>query len=101
MTAAGEELALGAALGLDLGAAGEEDLLGETVSRGLGEGEALFSVVTDTVGSDAVGSGDGLSSWLNARDTTVNRVTLRQTTVIFIEFSLVMAARSAGCARMR
>jgi hypothetical protein len=45
---------LGVALGLVLGAAGEEDLLGEgEVSVFLGVGDAFFWVVTETVGSSA------------------------------------------------
>ena len=82
----GEELALGAALGLDFAAAGEDDLLAVADGWGLGDGEALFSVVTDTVGSAAVGSGEGLSSWARASERAAKRV-LRQATVVFIEFS--------------
>ena len=88
ITAAGEELLLGVALGLDFVAAGEEDLLGEAVVSGFGDGEAVFSVVTDTVGSEGVvsGSGVGLSSWANARGAAARRA-VRQRTVIFIGFS--------------
>jgi hypothetical protein len=64
---------LGVALGLLLAAAGEEDLLGEAEAWVLGAGDAVFSVVTDTLGSELVSAfseavasgeeaGDGLSS---------------------------------------
>jgi hypothetical protein len=95
MTAAGDELVLGVALGLDLVAAGEEDLLGEAEDCGLGLGEAVFSVVTETVGSDLVvsgvvtsggGVGDALSSCVKASEAVANRVA-RQRTTIFIGFS--------------
>jgi hypothetical protein len=95
MTAAGEELVLGVALGLDLVAAGEEDLLGDAEDCGFGLGEAVFSVVTETDGSDLVvsgvvvsggGAGDALSSWVKASWAVANRAA-RQRTVIFIGFS--------------
>jgi hypothetical protein len=95
MAAAGDELVLGVALALDLGAAGEEDLLGEAEGFGLGLGEAVFSVVTDTDGSDLVVSGvvvsggaagDALSSCARASGPAANRAA-RQRKVIFIGFS--------------
>jgi hypothetical protein len=91
MTAAGDELVLGAALalGLDFGAAGEEDLLGEGEAFGFGEGDVVFSVVIDTEGSDELvsgGAGEALSSWAKASGAAANR-TARQKTVIFIGFS--------------
>ena len=91
MTAAGDELVLGAvlALGLDFGAAGEEDLLGEGEAFGFGEGDAVFSVVIDTEGSDELvsgGAGEALSSWARVNGAAANR-TAKQRTVIFIGFS--------------
>jgi hypothetical protein len=92
IAAAGDELALGVALALDLGAAGEEDLLGEVEGFGFGVGEAVFSVVTDTDGSDLVVSrvvvsggaaGDALSSCARASGAATNRAA-RQKKVIFI-----------------
>ena len=66
ITAAGDELVLGVALGLLFVVAGEEDMLGEAGASDFGAGDAVFSVVTETLGSDAVASGeaagDGLSS---------------------------------------
>jgi hypothetical protein len=94
MAAAGEELLAGVALGLDFGlgldlaAAGEEDLLGEAEGDafGLGVGETVFSVVTDTEGSDSRGVGDALSSWANVSEETAKRAA-RHRAVIFIGFS--------------
>jgi hypothetical protein len=85
--AAGEELLLGVALGLDFGAA-EEDLVGEAEAFGFGEGDAVFSVVIDTEGSDELvsgGAGEALSSWARASGAAVNSAA-RQRTVIFIGF---------------
>jgi hypothetical protein len=95
MAAAGDELVLGVALAFDLGAAGEEDLLGEAEGFGLGLGDAVFSVVTDTDGSDRVVSGvvvsggaagDVLSSCARANGPAASRVA-KQKTAIFIGFS--------------
>src|SRR4051812_4065136 len=88
ITAAAGELLLGLGLGLDFAAAGEEDLVGEAEGLGFGVGEAVFSVVTDTVGSDGVvsGSGEEVTSWVRASGAVVNRAA-RQRTVIFIGFS--------------
>jgi hypothetical protein len=94
ISAAGDELLLGVALGLVL-AAGDEDLLGEgEVSAFVaGAGEALFSVATETVGSEgfsaAVASGDGaggvLSSWARAIEAAaVKRAAVTARTVSFI-----------------
>lgn len=98
---------LGVALGLDLVDADEEDLLGEADDCGFGLGEAVFSVVTDTEGSDLVvvgvvtsggGAGDALSSCVNASPAVANRAA-RQRTVIFIGSPKVdLAVRSPGCA---
>jgi hypothetical protein len=94
MTAAGDELVLGVALALDLGAPGEEDLLGEVEGFGFGVGEAVFSVVTETDGSDLVVSGvvvsggadgDALSSCARASVPAASRAA-RQKKVIFIGF---------------
>ena len=94
ITAAGDVLVLGVALGLLLVAAGEEDLLGEGVASDLGAGEAVFSVVTDTLGSElvsgfseAVAAGDGLSSWARANGVAAAKSAVMATIVIFIWFS--------------
>jgi hypothetical protein len=88
MTAAGEELALGVALELDFVGAGEVALVGEAEAFGFGEGDAVFSVVIDTEGSDELvsgGAGEALSSWARASGAAANRAA-RQRTVIFIGF---------------
>ena len=85
----GEEDLLGVGEASDL-AAGDEDLLGEVEAAGFGEGEAVFSVVTETLGSDAVASGeaagDALSSWVRASGAAAKKATTA-TSVIFIWFS--------------
>src|SRR4051812_25757328 len=85
MAAAGEELLAGLGLGLDLAAVGEEDLVGDADGLGFGDGEAVFSVVTETVGSEGVvsGSGEEVTSWQRASGPAVKRAA-RQRTVIFI-----------------
>jgi hypothetical protein len=88
ITAAGDELLLGLAVGLDFAAAGEEDLVGEAEALGFGDGEADFSVVTETVGSEGLVSGFGeeVTSWVRASGAAATRAA-RQRTVIFIGFS--------------
>jgi hypothetical protein len=92
ITAAGEDFVVGVALGLVLVAAGEEDLLGVEEGAGLGV-EALFSVVTETLGSEAVvsgtGAGDGLSSWATAKGVAAAKRAVVATSMIFIWFSPV------------
>jgi hypothetical protein len=87
ITAAGDELGLGVALGLLLVAAGDEDLLGEGEVPDLGAGE-VFSVVTETLGSEAVASGeaagDGLSSWARASGVAAVKRAVMATSMIFI-----------------
>jgi len=92
ITAAGDELALGVALGLLFVAAGEEDLLGEAEASDFGAGDAVFSVVTETLGSDAVASGeaagDGLSSWAKTNGVAAAAISeVMATIMIFIWFS--------------
>jgi hypothetical protein len=93
ITAAGDELVLGVALGLLLVAAGEEDLVGEAEASDFGAGDAVFSVVTETLGScfsEAVASGDaagdGLSSWPRANGVAAAKSAVMATIVIFIWF---------------
>jgi hypothetical protein len=91
ITAAGDELALGVALGLVLLTAGDEDLLGEGEVSDLGGGGVL-SVVTDTLGSSAFSevvasgeaAGDGLSSWARANGVAAAKRAVMATSVIFI-----------------
>jgi hypothetical protein len=98
ITAVVVELVLGVALGLVLAAAGDEDLLGEAEASVLGAGDAVFSVVTDTLGSElvsgfseAVASGEaaggGLSSWARANGVEAAKSTVMATIMIFIWFS--------------
>jgi hypothetical protein len=94
ITAAGDELVLGVALGLVLVAAGEEDLVGEGDASDFGAGVAVASVVTETLGScfsEAVASGeaagDGLSSWARANGVARAKSAVMATIVIFIWFS--------------
>jgi hypothetical protein len=95
ITADGDELVLGVAgsLGVLL-AAGDEDFVGEGDASGFsdfGAGEAVFSVVTETLGSEAVASGeaagDGLSSWASANGVAAAKRAVMATSVIFIWFS--------------
>jgi hypothetical protein len=91
ITAAAEELADGASLAV-LFAEGDEDFFGDADASAFGLGDAVFSVVTETVGSEADASGeaagDGLSSWARANRAPANSVVTART-VIFIWFSLV------------
>jgi hypothetical protein len=63
ITAAGDELVLGVALGLVLLAAGDEDLVGDGEVSAFGAGE-VFSVVTETLVSEAVASGEAAGDGL-------------------------------------
>src|SRR5438045_9110426 len=86
----GDGLVPGVALGLLL-AEGDDDFVGEADAFGLGVGETVFSVVTETLGSlvfsDAVSAGDGLSSWANANGTAAANRAVTARTAIFIRFS--------------
>lgn len=90
ITAAGDELAAGAALGLLFVASGDEDLLGEGEVCGFGVGDEVFSVVTETLGSevllsrDAAGDGLAVSSWAAAKGTAAAKRAAIATMVIFI-----------------
>jgi hypothetical protein len=87
------------ALGLVLEAAGVDDLLGVGEVAGLGV-EALFSVVTETLGSEVVasgtGAGDGLSSWASANGVAAAKRAVIATRMIFIWFSPVGQISAAG-----
>jgi hypothetical protein len=90
ITAAGDVLVLGVALGPLLVAAGEEDLVGEGDVSDLGAAVAVASVGTETLGScfsGAVASGDGLSSWARAKGVARAKSAVIATMVIFIWFS--------------
>ena len=88
-----EELGAGLTLALLL-AEGDEDFAGEVDAAGLGVGETVFSVVTETLGSDDVlfsdavssgdAAGDGLSSWANASGTAPANRAVAARTAIFI-----------------
>jgi hypothetical protein len=96
ITAAGDAFVLGVALGLGFVAAGEEDLVGEAEASDLGAGDAVFSVVTETLGSDGLVSGfseavasgaaagDGLSSWARANGMAAVKSAVMATIMIFI-----------------
>jgi hypothetical protein len=90
ITAAGDALVDGASLAL-LFAAGEDDLVGDGEAEGFGVGDSVFSVVTETLGSEVVASGeaagDGLSSWAKANVTATANNALSARTVIFMWFS--------------
>jgi hypothetical protein len=103
ITADGDELVLGVGLGLVLVAAGDEDLLGDgDASAFLGAGEAVFSVVTDTLGSSdfsgAVASGEAageaLSSWATATGAAAAKRAVRARIVSFMMDLLLK--RAAG-----
>jgi hypothetical protein len=89
--AAAEELVEGASLAV-LFAEGDEDFFGDADTSAFGLGDAVFSVVTETVVSEADASGDaagdGLSSWATAKRAPATSV-VRARMVIFIWFSLV------------
>jgi hypothetical protein len=99
ITAAGDDFVVGVALGLVLEAAGVDDLLGVGEVAGLGV-EALFSVVTETLGSEVVASGteagDGLSSWASANGVAAAKRAVIATSLIFIWFSPVGQISAAG-----
>jgi hypothetical protein len=93
ITAADDAFVAGVALGLLLLAAGDEVLVGDGELSDFGAGEAFFSVVTETLGSEAVASGEAagagldVSSWATANGAAaiISAVTARM--VIFIWFS--------------
>jgi hypothetical protein len=90
ITAAGDALVLGVALGLLLVAAGEEDLVGEGDASDFGVAVVVASVGTETLGSclsEAVAAGDGLSSWAKANGVARAKSAVMATIVIFIWFS--------------
>ena len=94
ITAAGDVLVLGVALGLILAAAGEEDLAGEGDASDFGAAVAVASVGTETLGSrfsETVASGeaagDGLSSWARANGMARAKSAVMAAIVIFIWFS--------------
>jgi hypothetical protein len=99
MSGAGE--LFGVSLGLGL-VAGDEDFVGEgdAVDFGealdFGEGDAVVSVVTETLGSDVLFSvvvisgdaaGEGLSSWARANGVAAAKRAVMAAMVIFIWFS--------------
>jgi hypothetical protein len=88
ISAAEDGLVAGLSLGVLL-ALGDEDLLGdgEAFGFGVGVGDEVFSVVTETLGSDGAAAGDGLSSWAKANGTAVAKSAASARTVIFIRFS--------------
>jgi hypothetical protein len=93
ITAAGDEDFVDVSVGL-LSAAGEDDLVGFGELLALGDGETDFSVVTDTLGSEAVASGVGAGvgldsvSWLNANGAAATTSAVMARSVIFIWFIL-------------
>jgi hypothetical protein len=90
ITAAGDVLVLGVALGLLLVAAGEEDLVGEGDASDFGAAVVVASVGTETLGScfsEAVAAGEGLSSWARANGVARAKSAVMATIVIFIWFS--------------
>jgi hypothetical protein len=106
ITAAGDELVVAVSVSLFF-AAGDDDLVGEAEAVDFGAGDALFSVVTETVGSllfsaaldSGEAAGDGLSSWANATGTAAANSVITARTVIFIWFSLLEFAGSFGLTR--
>jgi len=104
MTAGGELLVVAVSLGLVLGA-GDEDLVGEGDAADFGAGDAVFSVVTETLGSDVLFSvvvisgdaaGDGLSSWARTKGVAAAKRAVMATIVIFIWFSCDWIWRRPG-----
>jgi hypothetical protein len=96
-----EGLGAGVSLGLLL-ADGDDDLVGEAEAEafgfGFGVGEAVFSVVTETLGSDAVASGvaggDEVTSWASATGTITANKAATARTAFFIWFSLLECLRA-------
>ena len=94
IAAAGEADLLGAGVDSDL-AAGDEDLVGEGEAVDLGAGGAVFSVVTETLGSEdfsavvasGEAAGEGLSSWARESEVAAAKRAVMATSVIFIWFS--------------
>ena len=101
ITAEGDELVLGVALGLLFVAAGEEDLLGDGELSDFGVGETVFSVVTETLVSGAVASGDAagdgldVSSWAKANGVAAAKRAVTAMIVIFIWFFCIGIWRQA------
>ena len=99
-----EGLAAGLSLGLLL-ADGEDDFDGEADGDafGLGVGDTVFSVVTETLGSEAVASGeaagDVLSSCANAKGAAAANKMVTARTAIFIGFSCWNLRRSRAGSR--
>lgn len=93
MTAAGDGDFVDVSVGLLFGA-GEEDLVASGELLAVGDGEADFSVVTDTLGSEAVASGVGAGvglvsvSWASATGVAATTSTVMARSVIFIWFIL-------------
>jgi len=84
----------GVSLGLGF-VVGDEDFAGDGEGDALdfGAGDAVFSVVTETLGSDVLFSvvlisgeaaGDGLSSWARANGAVATKRTVMATIVIFM-----------------
>jgi hypothetical protein len=93
MTAAGDGEFVEVSAGLLFGA-GEEDLVASGELFAVGDGEADFSVVTDTLGSEAVASGVGAGvgldsvSWASAKGAVAITSVVMARSVIFIWFVL-------------
>jgi hypothetical protein len=94
-----EELGAGVSVGLLL-AEGDDDFVGgaDAVAFGFGVGETVFSVVTETLGSEAVASGvvagAEVTSWARATGTvTANRAATARI-AIFIWFSFLECWRA-------
>src|SRR5437868_13933350 len=101
ITAADEGLVVGDSLGLLL-AAGDEDFAGEGDAVGFGESGAVFSVVTEAVGSSdglfsvGVAAGEGLCSWANANGAAAGKSAVGVRVVSLIRFSLLEFERAPG-----
>jgi hypothetical protein len=93
MTAAGDDDLVAASSGL-LFAAGDGDLFASGERLAAGDGDADFSVVTDTLGSEAVASGVGAGvglvsvSWANAKEAAATTSAVTARILIFICFVL-------------
>jgi hypothetical protein len=91
ITAAGDGDFVDASAGL-LSAAGGDDLVGFGELLAVGDGETDFSVVTDTLGSEAVASGVGAGvgldsvSWANANGAAATTSAVTARILIFICF---------------
>jgi hypothetical protein len=93
MTAVGGGDFVDVSVGLLFGA-GEEDLVASGELVAVGDGEADFSVVIDTLGSEAVASGVGAGvgldsvSWASARGAVATASAVMARSAIFIWFIL-------------